>query len=103
MDKHTPGPWHISDNGEEFGIYPPDGISPIGFVDYGNSGDANAKLIAAAPDMLATLKSVRSAIVEKAPDTLWADLIGTAVDVIDAAIAKAEGGDPKKIGADDNG
>ena len=70
--KHTPGPWEISkmavpvwgSNGEEVdvktGIYSPNSSKPIASV--GGLNDkrtvANSRLIAAAPDLLATLKKI---------------------------------------------
>jgi hypothetical protein len=74
--KHTPGPWIISEIFTEHGLTMNDGALPImagderiGLVDYqGNAPtrkrykaesaerDANARLIAAAPTMLAVLK-----------------------------------------------
>lgn len=82
MNKHTPGPWLIEVNGF---IIAPDGFS-VADCDRGrdvNEADANARLIAAAPDMLMALKNIRKYIeyCDHEP----------ALDEIDAAIAKAEG------------
>lgn len=107
MSKHTPGPWHFHEL--------QDGADGLGYIrcqvddleichcgDIGRRREenlANAYLKAAAPDMLAALKSVRQ--------ELWVDhcmhMGRTDCDqryfnsrprirIIDAAIAKAEGG-----------
>lgn len=110
--KHTPGPWYI---GPEFGanqmrpsiriyrdvIYV-DGCSPttyvIGEVGYptttGNTVGAeerraNARLIAAAPELLEALKNLRDA--EWMVTHEWGGDRKAALDAADAAIAKATG------------
>lgn len=89
MSKHTPGPWTW---GESYnGLYgsgkdnevlrfaPYEGM----YLDWGSkSRDANARLIAAAPELLEALKLARSIIGH--PDDAHSKLI-------DAAIKKAEG------------
>ena len=105
MSKHTPGPW---ENAKP--VYPwqgpivvVDDDVPICYVDDnthkgGPSDDAtalaNARLIAAAPDMLAELKVARDLVVK------WTAYQGNAtalhdqyVAPIDDAIAKATGDD----------
>jgi hypothetical protein len=68
MPKHTPGPWAITEkrltNGATLNVWSPpdqDGYRyVVARVDAGvepGEGDANAHLIAAAPDLLAALKS----------------------------------------------
>lgn len=53
MSKHTPGPWHC---GASNGIHTANGMPYIAQVNHERSeADANALLIAAAPDMLAAL------------------------------------------------
>ena len=65
--KHTPGPWNYagpSDIGRDtYSIY---GNGPLAYTagpsDYGETAEANARLIAAAPDLLEALKDVVSQI-----------------------------------------
>ena len=93
MAKHTPGPWEY-----DYGIVPPDGPEkysdiyvigddrePIIIAEFNNcipEGLANARLIAAAPDLLAVLKHA----------VHWHDqLRATDVKRMEDAIAKAEG------------
>jgi hypothetical protein len=64
MSKHTPGPWFIKTEGKTIGIgvQSLSGIARINPFGNENEGEpietdmANAKLIAAAPDMLEALK-----------------------------------------------
>ncbi len=52
--KHTPGPWRVEMNGNYMRLYMPEpGLK--GDVARGYVGEANARLIAAAPDMLVEL------------------------------------------------
>jgi|15BtaG_2_1085339.scaffolds.fasta_scaffold37216_1 hypothetical protein len=73
MSKHTPGPWGYTRNGSDEpasnGLMP-DGLIGIGVTGenlalaetrHGN-GPANAKLIAAAPDLLEALKDCEDAL-----------------------------------------
>ena len=92
---HTPGPWtaHVG-NESEGGIAPAahphwcevasKNLGPNGFrlSINGHFGIANARLIAAAPDMLAALKNIENDDAHM-PSTAW--------DLIQAAISKAEG------------
>lgn len=92
MSKHTPGPWAMPDSGQgrisKVGANGGwDGlIATADCGDYARSRDeglANALLIAAAPDMLETLKRLRE---------MCADFgAKTACDIADAAIFKATG------------
>jgi len=104
MAKHTPGPWHI----EEHGIYVKNRVwvsadrVRVAVVDQEYIGGepatlsiANARLIAAAPDLLAACKSVlvwfeRWAWDEDEPPASWGWELK---DELAAAIAKAEGAD----------
>lgn len=89
MSKHTPGPWTVeppSDQTPHIWITAPtsSGVAKIETCNYDDGqGErltdedfANARLIAAAPDMLAALKYARS---------------HGFIDQVEAAIAKAEG------------
>ncbi|MCW7544863.1 hypothetical protein N7I30_13730 [Aurantimonas litoralis] len=98
--KHTPGPWLIREgfSTDTLEVYPRrDGKPEIGSwaelatvrSDYGNGdgdtaeGEANARLIAAAPDLLAALESLTANLDE-------GDFISlTRIDAAKAAIAKA--------------
>jgi hypothetical protein len=77
MNKHTPGPWVVA---EEAKIKHPEGTF-IAQAQYW----PDAYLIAAAPDLLAALKAARRFVVSSH------DPVGSELDDIDAAIAKAEG------------
>lgn len=98
---HTPGPWSItSDDGGDLHVTAPDATDPenpwniavviasCGYRDDPRTGctQANAHLVAAAPDLLSQL---RFAVTLLRP---WAG--GTAqVQAMEAVIAKAEGSD----------
>lgn len=96
MTKHTPGPWAVKKVGERAfyvrmfigSAHLPS--SATGFADFAvqpyqfpDKAEANARLIAAAPEMLAALKL--------ALDDFGADYIGDTIDAMRDAIAKAEG------------
>ena len=102
MSKHTPGPWSlrgynletldfaVSATGQmvDFDIYPPMSkkhMMPIASVQHcfnGKACEANARLIAAAPDLLEALKD--------ALNVLDATGANDAANAARAAIAKAE-------------
>ena len=89
--QHTPGPWRLHPT-DDTAVIAMDGTGVAGMTGYYNDPDiwpvmeANARLIAAAPDMLAALRElVRKAdFGEPVPDWL------NAWDEARAAIAKAE-------------
>ena len=93
---HTPGPWEVIEAPEGtrtfFRVQSGGGL-PIARVshyiaddgEYIDGGEANARLIAAAPDLLDALKNAVKVLERKAPDSL--DLIEAR-----AAILRAEGG-----------
>jgi hypothetical protein len=101
MSQHTPGPWRrdglttyaLNEHGwNRFSAQVQDPHTPLEEL------LANARLIAAAPEMLEALELVKAAILNEGglndgvvTDTLWVSDIETAVDRIDAAIAKARG------------
>lgn len=113
MAKHTPGPWlqyaalssdfhnirYIMGGGGEHVASVASGFSNFRPNDFDQSTAlANARLIAAAPDLLAELKSV---------STIWANAdprdnspFGETARRVNAAIAKAEG---RNAGDDDDG
>ena len=93
MSKHTPGPWKWEEgtpvisrhwNGRDCAVAAVDWRTLVWHEDgncAGRESGANARLIAAAPDMLETLKRLRE---------MCADFgAKTACDMADAAIAKA--------------
>ena len=101
--KHTPGPWHVGTmndclfiinqqprpshdevNFEGSGFATVDNFEIIAKLDYPDA-DANARLIAAAPDLLDALNRVMQEWNERKHLTL------ATRQAIDAAIAKAEG------------
>jgi hypothetical protein len=89
VSKPTPGPWSIED---AFDIIAADGYNLVSVADASideggrpSEDKANARLIAAAPEMLEALEFVETMLIlkdAKAPDTL---------KVVRAAIAKAKG------------
>jgi hypothetical protein len=87
---HTPGPWKVFNN-REIGPISNDGdqshgmMLPVAYIeqyDYPNDYEANARLIAAAPDLLKALQEI----------TAWyEEEIGLPAVDAHAAIAKAKG------------
>jgi hypothetical protein len=97
--KHTPGPWHLFPK-NPLCIEARDGN--VALVNLARSSEADARLIAAAPDLLEALKKLRAAVQDVllpamsaanlGTDELWAQMSwGDAVLKTDTAIAKAEG------------
>jgi len=98
MSKHTPGPWHFRvdpiHQGQYFIRVQSYGFAPLATVRGDKrstlkDSEANARLIAAAPDLLEALKMAVSAL--ERSDYIQMD--GDSFDVVDearAVIAKAE-------------
>ena len=86
MSEHTPGPWKVADWG---GLIYADPDHFITVAEACDHVDANLLLIAAAPDMLAALKEALR-LIELRDEWTFAGRY-EALDVIRAAIAKAEG------------
>lgn len=95
--KHTPGEWKVV---HEFNVESEEGFVATcggqrGLMDpekQTEMNNANARLISAAPDMLAALKDVLNRV--EASDEWWmscADKGGIDTEIIEEAIAKAEG------------
>lgn len=85
MSKHTPGPWHITVGAAYRQIEAVDGTL-ICFAASNNwANKANARLIAAAPDLLQALKAALTVL----PDSVGDFDYNAAVD----AVAKATGGE----------
>ena len=91
--KWTPGPWLMIEAGLFFDIMGPDGIYVVGDEGIGPGGgaEANARLIAAAPEMYEALK----AVVQWADDLRYYSDEGTELAPVfqaaRAAVLKAEG------------
>ena len=89
MTKYTPGPWRTSGT-QSFYVFAGDEVVTNG------STQANARLIAAAPDLLAVAQEAERLMAHMVehdalpPDTCPADLY----DMAYTAIAKATGGAP---------
>ena len=88
MSKHTKGPWRytVSEGSNYCRIYchnsPHWGDNLRGYC-----GEANARLISAAPDLLEALETLRDEII----DTTWDNSFRSALDKATAAIFKAKG------------
>lgn len=91
MSKHTPGPWNyaipedgfVSCEGGQICRRPLRALNPRR-----GTWEANARLIAAAPELLDALESALSVIQSEYPESKWANY---GVPKIRAAIDKAEG------------
>ena len=86
MSKHTPGPWRV-DGSAIIGKEPPgDGVCVVPLIWYGPERraeiEANARLIAAAPEMLEALECLASEVYEAGDPT--------AIENAYAVIAKAK-------------
>lgn len=97
MSAHTPGPWVLSGwtAPDDYGWSIKVGDAPyrIEVSAWSASSEADARLIAAAPDLLAELRETLEALevrYDGAPDssTRW---MGHRIARLEAAIAKAEG------------
>ena len=94
MKTHTPGPWHVSDDMYGVGNLLVAGVTasnaePIANCGLGKTGKANARLIAAAPELLDALQTAAMALIGY---THRNEIIENALDSARAAIAKATGG-----------
>ena len=78
---HTPGPWHLGYNKHDASIH--NGVTIASVCDDATHWKANARLIAAAPDLLAALELIHSNAGES-PEWIR--------ERIAPAIAKAKGG-----------
>ena len=83
--KHTPGPWKYNGKTDIYGASGATICELYRGYEHISECQANANLIAAAPDLLEALTRLRDA--EKAPRGEWIDAIANA----DIAIAKAKG------------
>lgn len=87
--QHTPGPWEAGQYGNSFIVTAKGGMYDVAVVrNIGNEDNAaNARLIAAAPDLLEALRQLRDAFIVTSVE-MQADAMRAAR----AAIAKATGG-----------
>lgn len=75
---HTPGPWGVKRGQSCLHVVSADDSMHTGCISFSGNGAANARLIAAAPELLSALK-------------LMVEHYGDPLKVARAAIAKAEG------------
>ncbi len=92
--KHTEGPWIVLDLGE---IVAEDDLEVlVATIDLGTAeGEANARLIAAAPDLLDALKACARILPNYASlgkTALDDEACDAVIEQVNEAIAKAEGG-----------
>lgn len=99
---HTPGPWHVEPHRDDclwVAVPAPVGrkviaVLCIGFDEpWDSQQHANARLIAAAPDLLEALKAAQRDLetVEREMQGIAPEAVSPALPIIRAAIAKAEG------------
>jgi hypothetical protein len=108
MSKHTPGPWTINpkavfeNNGFKINAFPVSGsgqaIAAVWAGSFGKGAfgldnqEANARLIAAAPDLLAVARMFAQYLADNGGDEEYRNADGTGwLTIARAAIAKAEG------------
>jgi len=95
MSKHTPGPWSIARSGfpvDAFGILSGDmAIGQTVYIEDYDEHLANARLIAAAPEMLEACKQALRRIEQLDIDADPAVGPDPTQDLLKAVIAKAEG------------
>ena len=95
--KHTPGPWRVQVTGHSFVVEAHTHTEVISVDENGNPcrwseyNEANARLIAAAPEMLAALETAYMALIGYLP-AHRNDVTDAAISAARAAIAKATGG-----------
>jgi hypothetical protein len=91
MSAHTPAPWYWADNVPDAPPHYRMVVDADGFTvcDPSPMGEADARLIAAAPDLLAALRNVIASYRANDPDSM-----ANAINDAEAAIAKATGSAP---------
>ena len=93
MNQHTPGPWEVSKIGnpyQQFMVYDSDGRNICNTVE----GEANARLIAAAPELYDACKLALALIKDHWPYEHGNPQVGDAWGALETAIAEAEGRTP---------
>jgi len=101
MSRHTPGPWSVGNTDPLlFGVKRGNGMAPIGFVygpsfpersALGSEALANARLIAAAPDLLEALQMIYSETADYIRLNNLGGMDNQCMKLSRAAIAKATG------------
>lgn len=86
MPQHTPGPWEVVEYEAEEGDFWKEIEPDVACVRKGREAIANARLIAAAPDLLAALKALAKEVFG-----CYGNAHQAQMDMARAAIAKAEG------------
>ncbi len=100
--KHTPGPWHIEETDDTYFIADANseicgGVEKLRDDEFIDRAEANARLIAAAPELLGALIVANRNMSHRKGDCFSDDYMGACVcgkGVVEAAIAKATGGTP---------
>lgn len=84
MSEHTPGPWRVEkfNDTKSWSIYANGGTHSLASI----RDAANARLIAAAPELLQALRDARESLIARG-----ADPVISVLREINAAIAKTEG------------
>ena len=109
MKQHTPGPWRVKKDQGELQVWRHEpNESPITRIaavcrqpfpiDHGDHV-ANARLIAAAPDLLAACRLMLDAVndIHRTGDVVWVNAGTTAWELLTDVIAKATGTNPANI------
>ncbi len=98
--KHAPGPWSIDKRSELNTIIMPAvnstqlPVCRLGILFTDDVQNANAHLIAAAPELLTACKAAREWLGERpSADDSYYRAVKNLIDKLDAAIAKADGRD----------
>lgn len=100
--KHTPGPWEDAEYPVVFAPYPKDSVAMVEVAncmldrDIFDQWQANARLIAAAPELLEACKAVDEWLMEgfadsDADDPVYNEAFRRALRTVRAAIARATG------------
>ena len=84
-DGHTPGPWSVVDRSHIRSA----SLGLVAVAQHGLETQANARLIASAPELLEALREAFNAFAHDADGPVWAD---STIAKARAAIAKATGG-----------
>lgn len=95
MNKYTPGPWHVAervDDGDVLYTVEADNL-PVAYIYRKAEREANARLIAAAPELLEALEELLAWDLQMLPQEVSEGYSGIEEDIAraKAAIAKATG------------
>lgn len=98
MSAHTPGPWAVGGDDGLIWVTPPDtrqnvicDLQPRDADSFTEEDEANARLIAAAPDLLLAIKLLYRATDHYDPEPSKLGALLAAIEATKAAVAKAEG------------